>query len=93
MDKAHLTQGSIEKISQWSGKLDLLLGLAWQANWAVSTYDHKTSTEAQDGAFDDKLAQIGLDIAELVTVEMLNDLGQIFKELYNRRLDSNLLED
>jgi len=62
-----------EKITRWAGKLDLVLGIIRTVHEAV---------ERGDESFDYEGASISM--GELVTVEMLNDLG-FLKDLYNRK--------
>jgi len=64
---------NIEILAKWSGKLDSILNIARSLNDAVNQENEGYDFEAD-----------AIQIGELVTPEMLNDLSFI-KDIYNRK--------
>jgi len=83
MTKHEMTQGSIDKIHRWSGKLACLMELVAKAGVALEKSDENTAMEV----FQD----IGLSVAQLYCAEFTNDMD-IFKEFYNRKTDQWIFE-
>ncbi len=68
-----MTQGSIDKIYRHAGKLATIIELM------------STARRALDDLDETRLMEVGERLAEIHSATMSNDLGDIFKQFYNRQ--------